>query len=96
MLWQVRRYTMNPDVWDEFLDLFRNYIVPAREKWGWTVVGGWIDRDRLEFTWIVGHPAPEGWEAAEDAYLEDPDRQNWPAQPNIFIASQDNRMTEKA
>ena len=54
---------------DEFVALWRDHIVPARAVHGFTVLGAWRDLDDTTFTWVVGHDAPDGWDAGREDLL---------------------------
>src|SRR3954447_16712211 len=66
---------------DEFLALFRDHVVPARQALGFQVVGAWHGPEDGTFVWVVGHEAPDGWEACERAYYESPERAALPRNP---------------
>lgn len=86
MLWQLRTYRVKPGQMDEFVELFHEHLVPAREALGFTVVGSWRgESEPDEFVWIVGHEAPDGWEAIEGAYYASPERAAVPQDPKNFL-----------
>lgn len=71
---------------DEFVTLFRDHIVGVREELGFEIAGWWVGHDDPEdFVWVVGHEAPDGWEAAERAYYDSPQRAELPANPRDFL-----------
>jgi hypothetical protein len=37
--------------------------------------------------WVVGHEAPDGWEAAEKIYYDSPERNALPRDPKEFLES---------
>jgi hypothetical protein len=81
MLVQVRTYKIKPGDMDEFVALWRDHIVPAREAHGYQVLGAWNDAGDGTFVWVVGHEAPDGWDAAEKIYYASPERANVPRDP---------------
>lgn len=78
---QLRIYRLREGAMDEFLALWREHVVPARRAHGFVVVGAWVDRTAGEFAWVVGHPGPEGLEAAERAYEAGPEKAAFPRRP---------------
>ena len=78
MLSQLRRYKVRTEDWDEFVALFFEHIVPAREALGFRVDGVWGDRESGTFAWVVSHEAPGGWEAGDRAYYDSPERRSVP------------------
>jgi NIPSNAP len=96
MIWQLRTYRLEPEHMTPFLSLWREHIVPAREDLGFVVRGGWFDEDDGYFTWIVGHDAPNGWEAAEQSYYASPRRESFPHNPREFITDVQTRLLSEA
>jgi hypothetical protein len=92
MLCQVRTYQIRDGAMDEFVALFRDYVVPAREALGFTVLGVWNDPEDGTFVWVVGHDAPDGWEAIEAAYYASPERAALPTDPRELVASAETRV----
>jgi hypothetical protein len=92
MLAQVRTYKIKDGAMDEFVTLWRDHIVPAREAHGFRVVGAWNDPDDATFVWVVEHEAPEGWGAAEKAYYDSPERQNLPRNPSELMDGADTKV----
>lgn len=81
MLVQVRTYKIKPGLMEEFVALWRDHVVPARAAHGYEVVGAWNDPEDGTFTWVVAHEAPDGWDAAEKAYYDSPERNGLPKNP---------------
>jgi hypothetical protein len=86
MLCQVRTYTVREGAMDEFVALWRDHIVPARKQHGFHVEGAWRSPDDRAFVWVVGHDAPDGWDSAEHAYYDSPERTNLPRNPADFLS----------
>ena len=93
---QLRTYRLKPGRLDDFLELWRDHVVAAREAHGFEVVGAWVDRDGDEFTWVVRHTGPEGFAAADERYYASPERAALPWDPKDAIASAELRMCEAA
>lgn len=87
MLCQLRRYTVRDGAMDEFVALWRDHVVPAREAHGFEVLGAWNDASDGTFTWVVGHPAPDGWEAADRAYYDSAERAALPRDPGELLVA---------
>jgi hypothetical protein len=86
MVCQVRTYTLKEGAMDEFVALWRDHIVPAREQYGFQVLGAFKDDADTTFTWIVGHEAPDGWDIADKTYYDSPERAALPRNPADFLA----------
>jgi hypothetical protein len=81
---------------DDFRALWRDYVVPARQSVGFVVKGGWFDADENLFVWLVGHEAPEGWEAVERDYYANAPRDQFPHDPREFVADVQTRVLHEA
>jgi hypothetical protein len=90
MLCEVRTYQVHPGAMDEFVALWRDHIVPVREQYGYQVLGAWHDDET--FVWVVGHEAPDGWEAAEKTYYDAPERAALPRDPKDFLQSAQTKV----
>jgi methylmalonyl-CoA/ethylmalonyl-CoA epimerase len=78
LVWQHRTYRLHPDKVDDFVAVWRDQVVPVREQLGFVVAGGWLDEQEAVFVWLVGHEAPDGWEATERDYYASPLRNGIP------------------
>jgi hypothetical protein len=96
VIWQLRTYRVHPGHMEDFRALWRDYVVPAREALGFVVQGGWYDADDDVFVWLVGHEAPQGWEALERHYYENAPRDTFPHNPRDFIAEVHTRLLHEA
>jgi NIPSNAP len=74
MEYQLRHYVLEPGSKQQFIEEWRELIVPTRRALGFEVIGAWeVDGD--EFVWIVGYDGEEGYAAAEEVYAASPERQ---------------------
>ncbi|CAB4941192.1 unannotated protein [freshwater metagenome] len=96
MIWQLRTYTIKPGHMDDFRDLWTNWVVPARKRVGFEVKGGWFNEEDGIFVWLVGHAAPDGWEAVEQDYYENGGREKFPHSPKEFVAEIETRLLSEA
>jgi len=85
---QLREYAIKPGQLDRFADVWRSGVRPLREKKGFVIEGAWKIPSEERFVWIVSHDGPEGWEAANTAYYESPERKAMDPDPASFILSQ--------
>jgi hypothetical protein len=70
---------------DDFVRLWRDEIVPAREKYGFRVVTAWTAVEGNEFGWVVAHDGPEGFEAADGSYYGSPERAALSTDPSSLL-----------
>jgi hypothetical protein len=92
MICQLRSYRVRQGDMEEFVALWRDHVVPAREAHGFKVLGAWNDPEDGTFVWVVGHEAPDGWEAVERAYYESTERAALPRNPADFLESVDTKL----
>ena len=72
MQFQLRMYRVKPGEMDQFVEEWREGILPARRAHGFSVLGPWIVREESRFVWIVGHDGD--FAAADKAYYDSPER----------------------
>ena len=92
---QLRIYRLDPDRVDEFVELWREQIVPARKAAGFKVQGAWVSREEAGFAWIVGYSGPGTFEVADRAYYESEARRTIKPAPGDFIVEIDTVMVER-
>ena len=71
---QVRMYVVHEGRLDEFVQIFREQLVPLRAKFGFTVVGAWTVPEESRFIWVAGYDGPGTIQQAHDRYYASPDR----------------------
>ena len=52
MVGQLRIYTINKGMMDDWLKLFREEIVPRVKEAGMGIQTAWVNEDRTQFIWI--------------------------------------------
>lgn len=70
----MRRYTLDPELAQEFVAFLRDEVFPAREQRDFTVESVWLADDSSQLTWFVSRfgtredfaQAEQEWEASED------------------------------
>jgi hypothetical protein len=91
---QLRIYTLQPATAEDFVQKFRGEIGPLREQYGFSIDVAVLAEDRTRFTWITSHDCPSGWETAERAYYESPERRALSFDPGDYILEHDISMVE--
>ena len=74
MIAQVRIYTINKGMMEEWIKLFNEKLVPIHAKVGINIVGAWVNRSQNEFIWIRTFEDEQEAEEKNRAYLQHPDR----------------------
>lgn len=70
---EFRRYTMVPELFDDFLAWYRAGVPAIRAKHGFTIEWCVVDREHLQFDWLVSHPGTEDEFRAAERALESSD-----------------------
>jgi hypothetical protein len=53
---QLRRYQIDPEVFDEWVEWWRTVLVPARAEFGFEVGAGYTVPGTHDFVWLVSAP----------------------------------------
>jgi len=91
---QLRNYIINRGEMDIFVQGWRESIVPLRLKHGFTIDGAWIVEGENRFVWMVSYEGDESWDAVEQAYYNDPQRQALNPGPAQHIAHMELRFVQ--
>ena len=65
---QLRIYTVNRGMMDQWVKLFTETIVPMQEKHGIKIEGMWVSEDSTQFIWIRSFANLEDMKAKEAAF----------------------------
>jgi hypothetical protein len=91
---QVRIYNIRPDGLDEWVEKFRERIVPLRRELGFEVLGSWVDRARSQHIWILTHNGGVSFEEANAAYWASPKRVELGVDPADFMTGEETHTVE--
>lgn len=89
---QLRTYRLKPGRLDDFLALWREHVVPAREACGFEVIGAWVNRDAEEFAWVVRYTGEGDFSVGDERYYAGDERAALPWDPRDALASVELRM----
>lgn len=82
----LRIYAIKPGELDDWLDEWREHVLPLRRRLGFEVLGAWVSEHESTFTWLLGYDGKDGIEAANTAYYESPERAALDPDPARHIA----------
>ena len=91
---QVRVYDIRPDGLDEWIDKFRDRIVPLRQELGFEILGSWVDREHSQHIWVIAHNGDGSFEEANAAYWASPKRAELGVDPAEFIVGEETHTVE--
>ncbi len=70
---QLRMYTINRGMMEEWVKLFTETLVPMQEKHGIKIEGMWVSEDSTQFIWIRSFTNSEDVKAKEAAFYGSPE-----------------------
>ncbi len=85
---QLREYTIKPGQLDAFVTVWARSVKPLRERTGFVIEGAWTIPAEERFVWIVSYDGAAGWDAANKAYYDSPERKAMDPDPASFILQQ--------
>ncbi|WP_116247808.1 NIPSNAP family protein [Nocardiopsis sp. FIRDI 009] len=88
---QVRTYTVREGLLDEWVQRWKEEIVPLRLKFGFSLGGAWIDRERRHFIWEISYDGPETFTERNRRYWDSPEREAMDLDPKDYLVSTDVR-----
>jgi hypothetical protein len=68
MFYQLRTYTVNLGMMDQWVQHFNEKVIGVMEKAGITVEGAWVNEDKNQFIWIRSFPSAAEVEPREAAF----------------------------
>lgn len=86
MVVQVRIYKIHAGRMDDWLAGWGKSIVPLRRKFGFEVVGAWVNRASDRFVWVLSLPASENWDSRDEAYYASEERRALRPDPADCVA----------
>ncbi len=90
---QLRIYTINKGMMNEYVQAWRTGVVPLRQYFGFTIEGGWVIEGENRFVWIVSAQGTQDiWLAKEQAYYTSPERKALNPDPAFFVAHVETRF----
>lgn len=86
----MRRYTLDPELAQEFVEFLTQEVFPAREGRGFTVESVWLTHDKTQLTWFVSRfGSAEEFAAAEREWEESEQRAQIFAGKPKFVTGKD-------
>ncbi|MDX2679931.1 NIPSNAP family protein [Streptomyces sp. NY05-11A] len=91
---QLRTYTVRDGLLDEWVERWREEIVPLRLELGFTIGGAWVDRERNQFVWLISYEGPETFTERNALYWSSPRRKAMDLDPDDYLVHTDDRTVE--
>ena len=94
MVSQIRVYTINRNMMDSWIKLFKEKLLPIHEKCGMPVENAWVNLDRSEFIWVRSFSGKDEIAVKEAEYFATPEREALGDLPRTHIAKVEVRVVE--
>ncbi|MBN3931680.1 NIPSNAP family protein [Streptomyces verrucosisporus] len=92
---QLRTYTVRDGMLDEWVERWREEIVPLRLALGFTIDGAWTDRERNRFVWLISYEGPGTFAERNAVYWASPRRKAMGLDPDDYLTHTDDRTVER-
>jgi hypothetical protein len=92
---QLRIYTIKPGELDEWLSEWAAHVAPLRRRFGFEVVGPWVDEDSRTFVWLLEYGGEDGLEAANARYYDSPERRALDPDPARHLEKVETRLLRR-
>ena len=73
MIYQLRTYTVNKGMMDDWVSLFNDQIVAIQENCGIKVEAAWVNLDQNQFIWIRSFADSDDVKVKESAFYASPE-----------------------
>ncbi len=94
MIAQVRIYTINKGMMDDWVKLFNEKLAPIHALYGINIVGAWVNRPQNEFVWIRTFENEEDKQEKTKTYNSSPERRALGDLPGTHHAKLEVREVE--
>ena len=94
MVMQIRIYKIHAGRMDEWLAGWRRSIVPLRQKFGFELIGAWVNRKSNRFVWVLSLPASDDWDSRDEAYYASEERRALHSDPADCVAEAETILAE--
>lgn len=91
---QLRTYTVRDGLLDEWVERWRQEIVPLRLELGFEIGGSWVDRERNQFIWLISYEGPKSFAERNADYWASPQREQMNLNPDDYLVRTDDRVVE--
>ncbi|MEU9653178.1 NIPSNAP family protein [Streptomyces sp. NPDC048110] len=92
---QLRTYTVRDGMLDEWVERWRQEIVPLRLKLGFTIDGAWVERERNQFVWLISYDGAETFQERNALYWSSSEREAMNLNPDDYLVHTDDRTVEQ-
>jgi hypothetical protein len=92
---QLRVYTVKPGELEEWVAEWTEHVAPLRRRFGFEVLGPWVDEESRTFVWVLEYDGDDGFEAANARYYDSPERRALDPDPARHLEAIETRMLRR-
>src|SRR5712691_229963 len=94
MIAELRIYTANKGMLDDFVKLWNEKLAPNHERYGLKILGAWVNRPQNEFIWIREFENEADRDQKTKTYFDSAERKAIGDQPGSHLAKIEVRTVE--
>ena len=94
MIHQLRMYTVNRGMMDEWVSHFNQVLVPVLTKLGMKIESQWVSDDKSQFIWIRSFTDLEDLKALEERFYASPEWDSVKDKARSYLARIDVKLME--
>lgn len=83
---QIRYYTINKGMLQQWAKEWRELIKPLREKLGFKIECAYTIEATNQFVWVMSYDGPEDWDKLDRAYHQSDERKAFSPDPGRMLA----------
>lgn len=92
---QLRTYTVREGMLDEWVERWREDIIPLRLELGFVIGGARVDRERNQFVWLISYEGPETFAERNAMYWSSVARKAMNLDPDDYLVRTGDRTVEE-
>ena len=94
MIHQLRIYTVNRGMMDEWVSHFNQVLVPVLEKVGMKIKSQWVSEDKSQFIWIRTFADADDMKALEAKFYASPEWDAVKDKARTYLARVETQLME--
>ena len=92
---QLRIYTVKPGELDEWIAEWSQEVAPLRRRFGFHVLGPWVDEETRTFVWVLEYDGEDGFAAADARYYGSDERRALDPDPARHLEAIETRLLRR-
>jgi hypothetical protein len=92
---QLRIYTVKAGELDEWIAEWSREVAPLRRRFGFRVLGPWVDEETSTFVWLLEYDGEDGFAAADARYYASDERRALAPDPARHLEAIETRLLRR-